>query len=390
MNKVIIINLNGNAYQLEEDGFDALRAYLDNARGRLEGNPDRDEIIADIEQAIADKFRSLLGTSKTVILGREVSAVIAEMGPVEDAGGNGEARPGADKPFAGGTGGAPGAPTPGAPTAKRLYKIHDGAMLWGVCNGLAAYMNIDVTIIRLVFVLVTFFYGVGALAYLVLAVLLPFARTPEDKAAAFGPPPTAQDFIRRARAGYYEGMKTFGDRAAHREWRRKFRQEMRDWKREMRDDARRWSVNWRFHWMPHPGPMPGSWILYPVLTAMSLLVTLTGVYAIIMLLATGNLFGIPLPADIPMWLAIVLIFVAYNLIKWPIKAMRYSFYLGGPPGSYVNPFAHALNSLVGLAIFAFFLWIVFRHPSEFHEAVRNLPHAAHDAVHAVKEWWDKQ
>ena len=66
MNKVITINLNGNAYQLEDRGYDALRAYLDNAARRLEGNPDKDEIVADIEQAIADKFRALLSATKTV------------------------------------------------------------------------------------------------------------------------------------------------------------------------------------------------------------------------------------------------------------------------------------------------------------------------------------
>ena len=53
MNKVITINLHGNAYQLEEAGYDSLRAYLDDAARQLEGNPDKDEIIADIEQAIA-------------------------------------------------------------------------------------------------------------------------------------------------------------------------------------------------------------------------------------------------------------------------------------------------------------------------------------------------
>jgi len=77
MNKVITINLNGVAYQLEEGGFDALRAYLDTAGRRLEGNPDKDEILGDIEQAIGDKFRSLLNASKTVVVTQEVADIIA-------------------------------------------------------------------------------------------------------------------------------------------------------------------------------------------------------------------------------------------------------------------------------------------------------------------------
>ena len=64
MNKVITINLDGNAYQLEEGGYDALRAYLETAAARLQGNPDRDEILSDIERAIAEKFRALLAVTR--------------------------------------------------------------------------------------------------------------------------------------------------------------------------------------------------------------------------------------------------------------------------------------------------------------------------------------
>jgi hypothetical protein len=53
MNKVITINLGGTAYQLEEGGYDALRAYLEAAAARLQGNPDREEILSDIEGAIS-------------------------------------------------------------------------------------------------------------------------------------------------------------------------------------------------------------------------------------------------------------------------------------------------------------------------------------------------
>src|ERR1017187_9059872 len=84
MNKVITINLGGTAYQLEESGYDALRAYLEAAGVRLKGNPDRDEILSDVEQAIGEKFRALLNNFKTVIVAAEVSAVLTEMGPIED------------------------------------------------------------------------------------------------------------------------------------------------------------------------------------------------------------------------------------------------------------------------------------------------------------------
>src|ERR671911_91066 len=85
MQKVININLNGNAFQLEEGGYDALREYLARAERELKDNPDRAEIMADLEQAIADKCQKYLGPRKTVVTASEIDAIVAEMGPVDGA-----------------------------------------------------------------------------------------------------------------------------------------------------------------------------------------------------------------------------------------------------------------------------------------------------------------
>ena len=68
MQKVISINLNGNAYQIDESGYAALVAYLEVAEQQLKDNPDRAEIVADLEQAIADKCRGFLGPHKACLL----------------------------------------------------------------------------------------------------------------------------------------------------------------------------------------------------------------------------------------------------------------------------------------------------------------------------------
>src|SRR5579864_6000937 len=88
MRTVITISLNGNAYQLDAVGYEALRAYLRVAEQRLVGNPDQTEILADLEQAIADKCRRYLGPHKNVVSSEEVAEVLREMGPVD--GGAGE------------------------------------------------------------------------------------------------------------------------------------------------------------------------------------------------------------------------------------------------------------------------------------------------------------
>jgi phage shock protein C len=60
-----------------------------------------------------------------------------------------------------------------ADTIKRLYRSRSNRMLFGVCGGLAEYLNVDPTVIRLIFVLAFLPGGPGLIAYLVLALLVP-------------------------------------------------------------------------------------------------------------------------------------------------------------------------------------------------------------------------
>lgn len=55
---------------------------------------------------------------------------------------------------------------------KTLYKIRDGRIIAGVCNGLSEYFNLDVNIIRLATVLLGC-TGAGFMAYIVAAIILP-------------------------------------------------------------------------------------------------------------------------------------------------------------------------------------------------------------------------
>lgn len=56
---------------------------------------------------------------------------------------------------------------------KRLVRVEDGRMIAGVCSGLAAYLGIDATVIRLIFVLLAVFGGGGLLIYLILWLIMP-------------------------------------------------------------------------------------------------------------------------------------------------------------------------------------------------------------------------
>jgi phage shock protein PspC (stress-responsive transcriptional regulator) len=56
---------------------------------------------------------------------------------------------------------------------KRLTRSNSNRMLGGVCGGLAEYFNIDPTLVRLAFVILTFLPGPSFIVYLVLWVIMP-------------------------------------------------------------------------------------------------------------------------------------------------------------------------------------------------------------------------
>lgn len=57
---------------------------------------------------------------------------------------------------------------------RKLYRITNGQMIFGVCNGIAAYLGVDVSVVRLVAVILAFCsVGCLPLVYLIAAIILP-------------------------------------------------------------------------------------------------------------------------------------------------------------------------------------------------------------------------
>lgn len=61
---------------------------------------------------------------------------------------------------------------------KKLYRSKTNKTIAGVCGGLAEYINMDPTVVRLLWVLITAFAGAGLIAYLVCAIVIP--EKPDD------------------------------------------------------------------------------------------------------------------------------------------------------------------------------------------------------------------
>ncbi len=56
---------------------------------------------------------------------------------------------------------------------KRLYKIKEESMVCGVCAGISEYLQVDVSIIRLVWLGLSFLWGSGIIIYIIAAIILP-------------------------------------------------------------------------------------------------------------------------------------------------------------------------------------------------------------------------
>ena len=67
---------------------------------------------------------------------------------------------------------------------KRLVRSSTDKKIAGVCAGLADYFDLDVTIIRIIWLLAVLFAGTGVLVYAILWIALPLAPTPTASASA--------------------------------------------------------------------------------------------------------------------------------------------------------------------------------------------------------------
>ena len=162
MEKSIKINIAGVIFQINEDAYELLRDYLQSITARLSNIQGGSEMIDDIETRIAELFQSKPSWQTAVISREEVEEMISTMGSPEDIAGDLESE------TEGGT---------YHRQYKKLYRNYDNSIIGGVCSGISDYTGIDAVWIRIVFVLFTLVYLIGALVYIILWIALPKTGT---------------------------------------------------------------------------------------------------------------------------------------------------------------------------------------------------------------------
>jgi phage shock protein PspC (stress-responsive transcriptional regulator) len=371
MQKVVTISLNGIAYQLEEPGYDQLRAYLERAAARLADSPDRSEVMADLEQAVGEKCRAVLGQHKTVVNTSEVERIIQEMGPVESADEKASGAAGATGPGAGA-----GAQGHAPPPRKRLFQIREGAMWMGVCNGIAAYLNVDVTWVRIAFVLLTIFSsGIWLVVYLVLMFVVPVANTPEDRAAAFGMPFTTEELISREKKNFEQ----FGQQ--HR-WRREWRRQQRQFNRQFRhmNEQLRMATA-QAQPMIHQSVRAIGGVFVPIAALLGALVFVAFILAMFSLVTQHGIFGWSLPFGMPLWVGIVALILLYVVVSTSLRMIRQGSY----PSTGYHPGWGAFHGVLWIGFVALLFWVAYTYLPGVRELIDSLSWAANLTATTISE-----
>ncbi len=174
MKKTLTVNIGGIVFYIDDDAFGILNDYLEEIGKFLKHSPNRDEIVADIENRIAEILRDRKRNENEAVNKDDVGYVIELLGQPGEFGEENEKRDYSYQRPAG--------------NKKRLYRDVDEKMIGGVCSGLGKYFHIDPVIVRIIFVVAILLSGASFLAYLILWIVVPPAITPEEKKEMYGDP----------------------------------------------------------------------------------------------------------------------------------------------------------------------------------------------------------
>ncbi|HNR27492.1 MAG TPA: PspC domain-containing protein [Bacteroidales bacterium] len=201
MKKVIKVSINKMPFTLAEDAYGVLKVYLDHLRRYYSGREGGSEIVDGIEERIAELLAERTGMDGRVVSKEDIDNILEVMGPVEVI---------EEEEID--TGAGAGSYRNDTRPTKKLYRDVDHKILGGVCSGLAAYFNIDVIIVRVLYAVLLFipsivhwavtfkswggfifnFPWIFVVIYVVMWAIIPAAYTVEEKYAMRGEPLSAR------------------------------------------------------------------------------------------------------------------------------------------------------------------------------------------------------
>ena len=189
MQKTLNVAIGGCSFTIDEDAYMALESYLDSFKAGLDSSSSSSQVMDELEMRIADLLKVQIGRREVIDLNM-VNAVLNQIGPVAprpQQTNNNAGQQTQEETYGG---------QQYKEAVRKFYRDAEKKRIAGVCSGLALYLNIDVTLIRIVFLVALICGSAGFWIYLVLWIVAPEARTAAEKCELRGIPATAEN-IRR-------------------------------------------------------------------------------------------------------------------------------------------------------------------------------------------------
>ena len=189
MKKTLNVAIGGCSFTIDEDAYMALESYLDSFKAGLDSSSSSSQVMDELEMRIADLLKVQIGRREVIDLNM-VTAVLNQIGPVAprpQQTNNNAGQQTQEETYGG---------QQYKEAVRKFYRDAEKKRIAGVCSGLALYLNIDVTLIRIVFLVALICGSAGFWIYLVLWIVAPEARTAAEKCELRGIPATAEN-IRR-------------------------------------------------------------------------------------------------------------------------------------------------------------------------------------------------
>lgn len=163
MKAVINAGIGGMNFIIEEDAYQRLDSYLNEFRSK--SGVQSGELMEDVELRIADIFKELQARSHVEVVSKTmVEEVIVRIGMPDGSASTGASYGAAARK-----------------TTKKFYRNPDDKKIGGVCSGLAAYFDVDVILIRVVFLVALFCGSAGLWVYIIFWIIAPLAHTAAQK-----------------------------------------------------------------------------------------------------------------------------------------------------------------------------------------------------------------